>query len=95
MASRIAIQPRCKYPFAAKWLERSRFSESPQMVWNAKLDWAEEVYTMLIVLPVPVLAVGLLAWFAPALYRRRLFAQNAAVAPDPDEVSGRTAAERT
>ncbi len=65
------------------------------MEWNAKLDWAEEVYTMLIVLPVPVMAVALLAWFAPALYRRRKAAQNAAPPSERHEISGKTAAERT
>lgn len=65
------------------------------MPWNAKLDWAEEVYAMLIVLPVPVLLIGLAAWFAPALYRRKMQAQNAARLPDRDAISGNTAVERT
>ncbi len=65
------------------------------MDWNAKLDWAEEVYTMLIVLPVPVIAVALLAWFAPALYRRRMLSRTAAPASGHDAPSEKTVAERT
>jgi hypothetical protein len=69
------------------------------MDWNAKLDWAEEVYTMLVVLPVPVIGVAVLWYLAPRLYRRRLAARNAAQLPAADVVttviSGKTAAERT
>ena len=69
------------------------------MDWNAKLDWAEEVYTMLVVLPVPVIGVAVLGLLAPRLYRRRLAARNAAQTPAADVVttaiSGKTAAERT
>ena len=69
------------------------------MDWNAKLDWAEEVTTMLVVLPVPVIGVAVLWYLAPSPYRRRMAAQN--VAPEPAEdaviapLSGKTAAERT
>jgi len=69
------------------------------MEWNAKLDWAEEVYTMLIVLPVPVIVVATLWYLAPWLYRRRVASGNAAqkitVEPATAAISGNTAAERT
>ena len=66
------------------------------MEWNAKLDWAEEVTTMLVVLPVPVIAVAILWYLAPSLYRRRIAARNAAQEPAGDAtISGKTAAERT
>ena len=69
------------------------------MDWNAKLDWAEEVYTMLVVLPVPVIGVAVLWYLAPWLYRRRLAASDAAQVPAADAVtapiSGKTAVERT
>lgn len=66
------------------------------MEWNAKLDWAEEVTTMLVVLPVPVIAVAVLWYLAPSLYRRRMAARNAAQEPDTNAaISGKTAAERT
>ena len=69
------------------------------MDWNAKLDWAEEVTTMLVVLPVPVILVAVLWYLAPSLYRRRLAAQNVAQQAGGDAItapiSGKTAAERT
>ena len=42
------------------------------MDWDAKLDWAEEIYTMLMVLPVPVLLVTGLFFLGPWLHRRSL-----------------------
>jgi hypothetical protein len=69
------------------------------MDWNAKLDWAEEVTAMLVILPVPVIGVAVLWYLAPSLYRRRMAAQKAAQEPMDDAVvapiSGKTAAERT
>lgn len=64
------------------------------MPWNAKLDWAEEVYTMLIVLPVPVIAVGILWYIAPLLHRRRIRAGQQA-AQDVAAISENTVGERT
>lgn len=73
----------------------SRFLETA-MEWNAKLDWAEEVYTMLVVLPVPVIAVAVLWYLAPSLYWRRMAARNAEQEPAADgTINGKTAAERT
>lgn len=67
------------------------------MEWNAKLDWAEEVYTLLVVLPVPIIAVGILWSIAPWLYRRSLLRkQSEQVAPLAEaEISGTPAGERT
>jgi hypothetical protein len=65
------------------------------MQWNAKLDWAEEVITMLVVLPVPVIAVAILWYLAPSLYRRRMAAESTAPQPSTAAISGKTAAERT
>ncbi len=68
------------------------------MEWNAKLDWAEELYVMMILLPVPVIVVAGLWFIAPWLQRRR---QAATIArrlmpyPDSAEVSGKTAGEKT
>lgn len=67
------------------------------MEWNAKLDWAEEVYTLLVVLPVPIIAVGILWSIAPWLYRRSLLRkQPEQMVPVTEvEISGTPAAERT
>ena len=67
------------------------------MEWNAKLDWAEEVYTLLVVLPVPIIAVGILWSIAPWLHRRSLQRKQAeqAVPAAGVEISGTPAAERT
>lgn len=67
------------------------------MEWNAKLDWAEEVYTLLVVLPVPIVVVGVLWSIAPWLHRRSLQRKRPveAVPVMELEVSGRTAGERT
>jgi len=40
------------------------------MEWNAQLDWAEEVFTLLIVLPAPALLVVLLWYLAPRMRPR-------------------------
>jgi hypothetical protein len=45
--------------------------------WNAKLDWAEEIYTMFVLLPVRVIAVAVLWSIAPGLQRRRERAMHA------------------
>jgi hypothetical protein len=37
------------------------------MEWNAQLDWAEEVFALMVVLPPVLLAVALLWWIAPRL----------------------------
>jgi hypothetical protein len=65
------------------------------MDWNAKLDWAEEVTTMLVVLPVPVILVAVFWYLAPSLYRRRMAARKPVVVAVTAPVSGETAAERT
>lgn len=67
------------------------------MQWNAKLDWAEEVYTLLVVLPVPVIAVAVLWSIAPWLHRRSLQREQSsqAVPAAQIEISGTPAAERT
>lgn len=66
------------------------------MEWNAKLDWAEEVYALLVVLPVPIIAVGVLWSIAPWLHRRDLQRKQPVPAPAADiEISGTPAAERT
>ena len=67
------------------------------MEWNAKLDWAEEIYTMLIVLPVPVIAVAVLCYLAPWLHRRRetRVRQPRPVHGETIIISGNTANERT
>ena len=67
------------------------------MEWNAKLDWAEEVYTLLVVLPVPIIAVGILWSIAPWLYRRSLLRKQSeqAVPAAEIEISGAPAGERT
>jgi hypothetical protein len=41
------------------------------MQWNAHLDWGEEVFTMLVVLPPPLIAVLLLWYFGPRLGQRK------------------------
>jgi hypothetical protein len=40
------------------------------MEWNPSLDWGEEVYTLLVVLPVPILFVALLWYLAPRIKSR-------------------------
>ena len=65
------------------------------MEWNAKLDWAEEVYTMLIVLPVPVILVSILWYIAPLLHRRRTRARQQPLHGDSINLSGQMAEERT
>ena len=67
------------------------------MEWNAKLDWAEEVYTLLMVLPVPILAVSVLWSIAPWLYRRSLRRKQTeqAIPAAEIEISGTPAGERT
>lgn len=67
------------------------------MEWNAKLDWAEEVYTLLVVLPVPIIAVAVLWLIAPWLHRRSLQHKpiEQAVPAAEIEISGTPAAERT
>jgi len=67
------------------------------MEWNAKLDWAEEVYTLLVVLPVPIIAVGVLWSIAPWLYRRSLQRKQPeqAIPAAEIELSGTPAGERT
>ncbi len=67
------------------------------MEWNAKLDWAEEVYTLLVVLPVPIVAVAILWSIAPWLHRRSFLRKQSeqAVPAVEIEVSGTPAAERT
>ena len=67
------------------------------MEWNAKLDWAEEVYTLLVVLPVPIVAVGVLWSIAPWLHRRSLQRKQPehAVPPVEIKISGTPAGERT
>jgi len=67
------------------------------MEWNAKLDWAEEVYALLVVLPVPIIAVGVLWSIAPWLHRRNLQRQQAeqTVPAAEIDISGAPAAERT
>ena len=39
------------------------------MPWDAHLNWSEEVFTMLVVLPVPILLVALLWYLAPRVKR--------------------------
>jgi len=39
------------------------------MDWDAHLSWGEEVFAMLVILPVPVLLVALLWYVAPRLQR--------------------------
>jgi hypothetical protein len=65
--------------------------------WNAKLDWAEEVYAMLILLPIPVLAVAVLWFIAPWLHRKHLAraARRSAVHDAGVSVSEKTVGERT
>lgn len=41
------------------------------MDWNAQLDWSEEVLTLLMVLPPPLILIAALWLIAPGLYRRR------------------------
>ena len=53
------------------WARRLKHGGGEPM-WDAKLNWAEEIYTMLIVLPVPVLLVTGLFFLAPWLHRRSL-----------------------
>ena len=65
------------------------------MDWNAKLDWAEEVTTMLVVLPIPVIIVAVLWYLAPSLYRRKMAAQKPVADAIAVPISGKTAAERT
>lgn len=67
------------------------------MEWNAKLDWAEEVYTMLVVLPVPIIVVGVLWAIAPWLHRRSLQRKRLVetVPVVEIDVSGTPAGERT
>lgn len=67
------------------------------MDWNAKLDWAEEVYTLLVVLPVPIIIVGVLWSIAPWLHRRSLRRKQPeqAVPAAEIEISGTPAGERT
>jgi hypothetical protein len=40
------------------------------MEWNAQLDWAEEVFTMLVVLPPVIVFVALLWHLAPRIHHR-------------------------
>jgi hypothetical protein len=61
--------------------------------WDAKLDWAEEVYAMLILLPVPVLAVAVLWLIAPWLHRKHL-ARAEAKRDGGVSVSEKTVGER-
>lgn len=63
------------------------------MEWNPKLDWAEEVYTMLIVLPLPVVVVGVLWYIAPWLHRKHL-ARAEAKRDGGVSVSEKTVGER-
>ena len=66
------------------------------MPWDAKLDWAEEVYTLLVVLPVPVVVVAALACLAPWLHRRSLERARRGHRPiAPQAVSEIPAGERT
>lgn len=65
------------------------------MDWNAKLDWAEEVYTLLVVLPVPIIVVGVLWSIAPWLHRRSLQRKQSAQAAVAAKISGTPAGERT
>jgi hypothetical protein len=67
------------------------------MDWNAKLDWAEEVYTLLVILPVPIIAVGVLYGIAPWLHRRSLQRKQPprVTRAAKIEISGTPAGERT
>ena len=67
------------------------------MEWNPKLDWAEEVYTLVVVLPVPIIVVGILWSIAPWLHRRSLQRQptQQAIPAAEEQISGTPAAERT
>ena len=67
------------------------------MEWNAKLDWAEELYTMLIVLPVPVIVVAALWFIAPRLHRRRMGTTGGTKpsVPQSDSVSEKALGEGT
>jgi len=40
------------------------------MAWNAQLDWAEEVFALMVVLPPALLLVAMLWWIAPRLAAR-------------------------
>lgn len=41
------------------------------MDWNAQLDWSEEVFAMLVILPPPLILIAILWLVAPRFYRRR------------------------
>jgi hypothetical protein len=41
------------------------------MNWDAHLNWSEEIFAMLVVLPAPIIFVALLWYFAPRLRRGR------------------------
>ena len=41
------------------------------MNWDAHLNWSEEIFAMLVVLPAPIIFVALLWYFAPRLGRGR------------------------
>jgi len=41
------------------------------MPWDAHLDWSEQLYTLMFILPAPIIVVALLWYFAPRIYRKK------------------------
>jgi hypothetical protein len=41
------------------------------MDWDAHLNWSEEIFAMMVVLPLPIIVVAVLWYLAPRLRRGR------------------------